>query len=89
MCLVKNMLVFGWHVLLLSQSCLHPPPIFLEMGGWNLGVEPKDLRPTTFDFETFLEGDLWPAAGASPSPDREPTSEAVATPLTLTRMSFY
>ena len=74
------MLVSGWHVLLLSQPC---PPVFLEMGGGNLGVRPKDLQPTTFDFDTFLEGDIWPAAGASPSPDCEPTLEAAATLLTL------
>ena len=35
------------------------PPIFLEIGGGNLGVEPNDLQPTTFDFDTFLEWDIW------------------------------
>ena len=64
-------------------STMSPPPIFLEMGGGNLGVEPKDLRPTTFDFETFLEQYLQPATDASSPPDCEPTSEAAATLLTL------
>ena len=31
-------------------------------------MEPKDLWPTTFDFETFLEQDIQMAAGASPAP---------------------
>ena len=82
----KNVPVSSWCVLLLYQLC--PPPIFLEMGGGNFSVEPNDLWPTTFDFETFLEQDLWPAASASPSPDCKPTLEEAAT-LNTTRMSFY
>ena len=58
------------------------------MGGGNLGVESKDLWPTTFDFETFLEQDLWPAASTSPSPEFEPTLEAAATLLTLLEQVF-
>ena len=58
-------------------------PIFLELGGGNLGVAPRDLQPTTFDFETFLEQDLWPAASASPTPSFKPTLEVAATFFTL------
>ena len=58
------------------------------MGGGNLGVEPNDLQPTTFDFETFLEQDIQPAAGAYSSPDFEPTLEAAATLFTLLDQIF-
>ena len=48
------------------------------MGCGNLSVEPKDLRPTTFDFDTFIEQNLQPAAGASTTPAFEPTLEVAA-----------
>ena len=58
-------------------------PIFLEMGSGNLGVAPRDLQPTSFDFETFPEQDLWPVAGASPTSSFKPTLEVAATFFTL------
>ena len=59
------------------------PSWFLRNGGRNLGAEPTDLWPSTFDFKTFLEPECQPVTGVSPAPDSEPTSEAVATECPL------
>ena len=58
------------------------------MGGGNLGGEPKDLWPTTFDFETFLEQDIQLAASASPAPACTSTSEVEAMTLRLLEWVF-